>query len=101
MLFIFDVGLEITGLLLAVGVMYFNGELKRLLSVKIRNILMIFPFLVLATSMLFFAVDSPIIPLVAHIWLSPMFATIVFAHMVLVVFLAVSTVQGLKRIPKL
>jgi len=101
MISVFDVALETGGLLLAAGVMYFNGDLKRLLSVDVRNVLMFFPFLALVTSMLFFAVDVPIIPLVAHIWLSPVFATIVLAHIVLVVFLAVSTAQGLRRVQHL
>jgi hypothetical protein len=98
MLSVFDVGLETGGLLLAAGIMYFNGDLRRLLSVDMRNVLMFFPFLALVTSMLFFAVDVPIIPLVAHLLVSPVFATIVLAHIVLVVFLAVSTVQGLRRL---
>ena len=94
----FDVALESLGLLLAAGVMYFNGDLRRLLSVDKRNVLMFFPFLALVTSMLFFAVDVPIIPLVSHIWYNKLFATIVLAHIVLVVFLAVSTLQGLRRL---
>jgi len=98
MMSVFDVALEIGGLLLAAGVMYFNGDLKRLLSVDIRNVLMFFPFLALVTSMLFFAVDVPIVPLVFHILSSNLFAAIVLAHIVLVVFLAVSTAQGLRRL---
>jgi len=94
----FDVVLETVGLLLAAGVMYFNGDLRRLLSVDKRNVLMFFPFLALVTSMLFFAVDVPIVPLISHIWHSNVFATIVLAHIVLVVFLVVSTVQGLRRL---
>ena len=75
MMSVFDVGLEIAGLLLAAGVMYFNGDLKRLLSVDVSNVLMFFPFLALVTSMLFFAVDVPISPLISHIWYSNVFAT--------------------------
>ncbi len=94
----FNVGLETAGLLLAAAVLYFSGDLKRLLSVDVRNVLMFFPFLALVTSMLFFAVDVPIVPLVVHILSSKLFASIVFAHIVLVVFLAVSTAQGLRRL---
>ena len=97
MMSVFDVALEITGLLLAVGVMYFNGDLRRLLSVEKSNVLMVFPLLALVSSMLFFAVDVPIIPLVAHLLVSPVFAAIVLAHIVLVVFLAISTMQGLRK----
>jgi len=96
MMSVFDVGLETVGLLLAAGVMYFNGDLRRLLSVDMRNVWMFFPFLALVTSMLFFAVDVPISPLVYHILSSRLLASIVFGHIVLVVFLAVSTVQGLR-----
>ena len=96
MMSVFDVALEIGGLLLAVGVMFFNGDLRRLLSVEKSNVLMVFPLLALVSSMLFFDVDVPIIPLVAHLLVSPVFAAIVLAHIVLVVFLAVSTVQGLR-----
>jgi hypothetical protein len=101
MLSVFDVGLEIMGLLLAAGLMYFNGDLKRLLSVDLRNVFLVFPFLALVSSMLFFAVDVPIVPLVFHIWNSRLLATLVFGHVILVVFLALSTVQGLRRVEKL
>jgi hypothetical protein len=98
MVSVLDVALETVGLLLAAGIMYFNGDLERLLSVDLRNILMFLPLLALLTSMLFFAVDWPIIPLVAYFFSSPLFATIVLAHIVLAIFLAVSTAQGLKRL---
>jgi len=97
MMSVFDVALEIVGFLLAVGVMFFNGDLRRLLSVEKRNVLMVFPLLALVSSMLFFAVDVPVIPLVAHLLVSPVFAVIVLAHIVLVVFLAISTMQGLRK----
>ena len=98
MISVFDVALETVGLLLAVGIAYFNGDLKRLVSVDLDNVPMVLPLLALVASMLFFAVDVPIIPLVAHIWLSPVFTTIVIAHIVLTVFLAVSVAQGLRRL---
>ncbi len=99
MVSVFDVALETAGLLLAAGIMYFNGDLKRLLSVDLRNILMFFPLLALVTSMLFFAVDwHASMPLVAYVLSSPLFATIVSAHTVLAIFLAVSSAQGLRRL---
>ena len=98
MVSVLDVALETAGLLLAAGIMFFNGDLRRLLSVDMRNIPMFLPLLALVTSMLFFAVDVPIIPLVAYIWSSPLFATIVLAHIVLVIFLAASAAQGLRRL---
>ena len=98
MVSVFDVALETAGLLLAAGIMYFNGDLKRLLSVDLRNIPMFLPLLALVTSMLVLAVDWPIIPLVAYALSSPLFATIVLAHVVLAIFLAVSAAQGLRRL---
>jgi hypothetical protein len=98
MMSVLDVGLEAGGLLLAAGIMYFNGDLRRLLSVDKGNVWMFFPFLALVASILFFAVDLPIIPLVYHIGHSKLFATIIISHLVLVVFLAVSTFQGLRKI---
>jgi len=93
-----DVALETAGLLLAAGIVYFSGDLKRLLSVDTHNIPMFLPSLALVTSMLFFAVDWPIIPLVAYIGSSPLLATLVLAHIILAIFLAVSTAQGLRRL---
>ena len=97
MMSVFDVALEIVGLLLAVGVMFFNGDLRRLLSVEKSNVLMFFPLLALVSSMLFFAVDWSIIPLITYIWGSPFLTTIVMAHLILAVFLAFSTLQGLRK----
>ncbi|MCW4031373.1 MAG: metal-dependent hydrolase [Candidatus Bathyarchaeota archaeon] len=99
MMSIFDIGLETGGLLLALGIMYFNGDLKRLLSVDKNNVWMFFPFLALVASMMFFAVDLPIIPLIYHIGYSKLFATIVFVHLVLAVLLFVSALQGLRDLP--
>jgi len=99
MVSVFSVALETAGLLLAAGIMYFNGDLRRLLSVNIRNIPMFLPFLALTTSMLFFAVDwHAYKPLVTYVLSSPLFATIVLAHIVLAIFLALSAAQGLRRL---
>jgi len=98
MISVFDVALEIVGLLLAAGVMYFNGDLRRLLSVEKRNVLMVFPLLALVSSVLFFAVDWPIIPLINYVGSSPILTTVVIAHLVLVVFFMVSTFQGLRKL---
>jgi hypothetical protein len=95
---VLDVALETAGLLLAAGIVYFNGDLRRLLSVKMRNISMLFPFLALLTSMLFFAVDWPIVPLIAYIWSRKLLTIIVLEHMILAIFLAFSTAQGLRRL---
>jgi hypothetical protein len=95
---VLDVALETAGLLLAAGILYFNGDLRRLLSVKMRNISMLFPFLALLASMLFFAVDWPIVPLIAYIWSRKLLTIIVLEHMILAIFLAFSTAQGLRKL---
>ena len=95
---VLDVALETAGLLLAAGIIIFNGDLRRLLSVDIHNIWMFLPFLALVASMLFFAVDWPIIPLIAHIWSRKLLTIIVLDHIILATFLAFSTAQGLKAL---
>jgi len=95
-----DVALETAGLLLAAAIIIFNGDLRRLLSVDKRNIPMLLPFLALVASMLFFAVDWPIIPLIAHIWSRKLLTTIVLGHIILATFLAVSAAQGLKALKR-
>jgi hypothetical protein len=95
---VLDVALETAGLLLAAGIVIFNGDLRRLLSADKRNILMLLPFLALVASMLFFAVDRPIVPLVAYIWSRKLLTIIVLDHIILAIFLAVSTVQGLRAL---
>jgi hypothetical protein len=98
MLSILDVALEITGLILAAMLLYYNRDWKRLLSIDKRNIWMFFPFLALITSILFFAVDRSLSPLVSHILSNTPLSIIVFGHIILGIFLAISTIQGLRSI---
>jgi hypothetical protein len=98
MLSVFDVALEIVGLLLAFGVMYFNGDLKRLVSVSLDNVFMLVPLLALTLSMLSFAVHWSLIPLITYIWSSPILTIIVIAHLILATFLAISSFQGLRKL---
>jgi len=91
-----DVALETAGLLLAAGIVYLNGDLRRLLSANTRNISMYLPLTALLASMLFFAVDRPIAPLIAYIWSRKLLTIIVLEHVILATFLAVSTAQGLR-----
>jgi hypothetical protein len=91
-----DVSFETAGLLLAAGIIIFNGDLKRLLSVDKRNLWMFLPFLALVSSMLFYAVDWSFVPLVAYIWSRKLLTVLVFGHIILAAFLAVSAVQGLR-----
>jgi len=91
-----DVALETAGLSLAAAIMIYNQDLRRLLSVDKRNIPMLLPYLALLTSMLFYAVDWPIAPLIVYIWSRKLLTIIVLEHIILTVFLALSAAQGLK-----
>jgi hypothetical protein len=93
-----DVALETAGLLLTAGISYYKGDLKRMLSTDIRNLLMFLPLLALLTSMLIFAVDWPLIPLIAYIWSRKLLTTIILGHIILAISLALSTLQGLRRL---
>jgi len=95
---VFDVSLEFAGLLLAFGVLYYRYDLNRLVSVNLSNVLMGFPLLALVSSMVYFAVDWPIIPLVNYVGSSPILTAIVVCHLVLAGFLLVSTFQGLRKL---
>ena len=95
---VLDVALEIAGLLLAAAIVYFSGYLKRLLSLDAQNSLMLLPFVALLTSMLFYAVDWPLIPLIGYIGSSHLLTTLVLAHIVLAIFLGVFTVQGFRKL---
>jgi hypothetical protein len=96
-----DSALEILGLLLAVGIVLFNGDLRRLLSAKASNFLMFLPCLALLASMLVLAVDTHTALLVAYVLFeNGAIAAMLSAHIILVVFLAVSTLQGLRGLAK-
>jgi hypothetical protein len=95
-----DVALETAGLLLAAGIVVFNGDLRRLLSVNKQNILMLLPFLALIASMLWFAVDRSLIPLVAYVWSRKLLTVLVFDHIILAAFLAISGIQGLRALAR-
>jgi hypothetical protein len=56
------------------------------------------PFLAVVSSMLFLAVDFPIVPLISHVWGSPRLAVIVFAHLGLTGFLGISALQGIRKL---
>jgi len=95
---VLDVALETAGLLLAAGIVVLNGDLRRLLSINKRNIPMLLPFLALIASMLFFAVDWSLVPLVAYIWSRKALTILVLDHLILAAFLAVSAAQGLRAL---
>jgi hypothetical protein len=84
-----DVILEIIGLILAFLVLYFTNDLKRLVSVRLDNVLIFIPLFALVSSMLYFAVDWPIVHLIYYIGSSPILTTVVVGHLVLVGFFVV------------
>jgi hypothetical protein len=95
-----DSALEILGLLLAVGIILFNGDLRRLLSAKVSNFWMFLPCLALLTSMLVLAIDTHTALVAYTLFENGAIAAILLAHIILVVFLAVSTLQGLRGLIK-
>jgi hypothetical protein len=97
---VLDVLLETVGLLLAAGIVIFNGDLRRLLSVDSRNAFMLLPFLALATSMFFFAVDWSVVPLIAYVFSRKSLTILVLDHMILATFLVVSVTQGLRALKR-
>ena len=91
-----EIALEIVGLLFAAGVSYFNGDLKRLLAVNSTNFFMVVPFLAVLASMLRFPVDWLANPLLSYILPRNLPAALVVSHVVLLVGLGISTLQGLR-----
>lgn len=96
-----DAALEVAGLLLAIVVICLNGDLRSMLSTKTSNIWMFLPSLALLASMLVLEVDTqtPISAAYTLFQDAPI-AAILLAHIVLVVFLAVSTMQGFRGLAK-
>jgi membrane-bound metal-dependent hydrolase YbcI (DUF457 family) len=94
-----DVVLETAGLLLAAGIIIFNGELRRILRVDKSNVLMLLPLLALLTSALYFASHlSSIDSLIAYIFSSNLLIVLALGHVVLFTFVAVSALQGLRAL---
>ena len=94
-----DVVFEIAGLFLALGIMLYLGDIKRLFSVDKRNILMIIPLLALLVSALFFASHwSSLSSLAAYILSNNLLIALAIGHIILFTFIAISTFQGLRAL---
>ena len=92
-----DIALESAGLLLAAGIIIYNGDLKRILSVDKRNLLMALPLLAIIVSGLYFAAHWPSLnSFFAEVFSSKLLTVLALGHLFLIGFLAVSTFQGLK-----
>ncbi len=94
-----DVTLEIAGLALALGILVNSGDLKRLFSVDKKNILMLLPLLALATSALFFISHwASTNGFTAYILSSNLLIALAVGHIILFVFIAISSFQGLRAL---
>ncbi len=92
-----DIALESAGLLLAIAIIIYNGDLKRILSVDKRNLLMALPLLAIIVSGLYFAAHWPSLnSFFAEVFSSKLLTVLALGHLVLIGFLAVSVFQGLK-----
>jgi len=92
-----DVVLETAGLLFALIILLYIGDLKQLFSVNKRNVFMLLPLLALLTSAVFFLSHwSSIVSLAGYIVSSGLLVTLMLAHVILFVLIAISTVQGLR-----
>jgi len=94
-----DVTLETAGLILAVGILIYVCDLRRLLSVDKRNVLMVLPSLALFISTLFFALHwSSINSLIAYILSNNLLIILALGHIILLALLAISSIQGLRAL---
>jgi membrane-bound metal-dependent hydrolase YbcI (DUF457 family) len=92
-----DVTLEITGLLLALAIIMYSGDLKRLFSIDKRNSLMLIPLLSLATSALFFASHwSSTTALTTYVLSNNLLIALAIGHIILFTFIGISAIQGLR-----
>jgi hypothetical protein len=92
-----DIGLESAGLLLAAGIIIYNGDLRRTLSVDKRNLLMVLPLLAIVVSGLYFATGWPsLASFFAYVLSSKLLIVLALGHIVLIGYFAVCAFQGLK-----
>jgi len=95
-----DVTLETAGLVLAAAIIVYSGDLRRLLSVDKRNLLMLLPLLALITSALYFSLHSGVTSIFDYVLSSNLLIILAIGHLILVAFLAVSSFQGLRALKK-
>ena len=92
-----DVAFEIAGLLLALGIMFCIGDLKRILSSRKENILMLLPFLALLVSALYFIASRRSLgALTTFLFSSNSQIALVAGHLILVALIGASLFQGLR-----
>ena len=94
-----DVAFEMAGVLLAAAILIYSGSLKRLLSVRKSNVFMLVPLLALLISGLFFVSRwSSIDSLISYILSDGAVMVLAVGHLILLVFLAASSLQGLRAL---
>ena len=99
MVSVVDVVLETGGLILAAGLMIYFGDLKRLFSVEKRNFYMILPLLALLVSALYFISHWQSLNMFTnYILSSSLLMFVAITNFILVAFLAISTLQGLRAL---
>lgn len=93
----FDVAMETAGLLIAAAIIIYSGDLRRTLAVEKRNTLMALPLMAIIISGLFFAIHwQSINVLIAYILSSKIIIILAVGHLILITYLALSTIQGLR-----
>ena len=93
-----DVTLELAGLALALGIIVYSGDLKRLFSVDKTNILMLLPLSVLAASVVFGSHLSYITSLTTNSPTINLLIALAIGHIILFTFIAISAIQGLRAL---
>jgi len=94
-----DVFLETLGLVLAFGIMMRKGSLKQLLSIDKRNLFMLVPLFAILVSALFFSSRwSSLNALIADIASNNLLLILAIIHLILLVFLAISSLQGVRAL---
>lgn len=94
-----DVTLELTGLVLALAIIIYSKDLKRLFSVDKNNIIMLLPLFAIVTSALFFARQwSSTNALISYILSSNLLIALATGHIILLTFITISAIQGLRAL---
>jgi hypothetical protein len=92
-----DIALETTGLLIAAGIIIYNGDLRQNLSVQKRNLLNALPLLAIVVSGLFFANHWPSLnSFFEEVFSNNLLIVLALGHLVLIGFLSSSAFLGLK-----
>jgi hypothetical protein len=95
---LFDVVLEIAGLVLMFSILYFSKDLKSYFSGSLNSVWVFLPLAALVLSMLYYTIGWPIVPLIEYTDNLYILVALVFGHLILASFLVVSFFQGLRKL---